>query len=106
MKWPWSKPEPPVRLEDYYKSHPELKLLVKSVLSLETKNATLVDQGRDQQGHIDLLEGNPSSTTGGKLTGDIYRLTGRADDMGGRLELLEVEQRIREGVNGRSATTG
>lgn len=106
MKWPWSRPEPPVRLEDYYESHPELRLFVKAVLSNQTKLAILTEQGREQQAHIDLLEGNPSSTTGGTLTSDIYRLTQRADDMGGRIELLEVEQRIREGVNGRSATTG
>ncbi len=79
MRWPWTaKPTVvPVRLEDYLDGYIELRTLVRNVLTLQDRLKDQETQSRDYAGRLDLLEGNPNSTTGGTLTTDIDLLKRR-----------------------------
>ena len=67
----------PARLEGYYESHPDLRLIVRTLLSLQADRSQHTTSIRDIRGEVDLLNGNPNSTNGGTLTADIHRLDRR-----------------------------
>ena len=92
--------EPATRLEDYYESHPELRLLVREVLLLQGDREGAVSEARRVDDRILMLEGNPDSITGGLLSNKIAALERDVTGLKKDAERAALLEEVREAVNG------
>ncbi len=90
----------PLRLEDYYESHPDLRLIVRMLLSLQATQEQHTRSIREIRGEVDLLNGNSNSTTGGTLTRDIGELDRRLVKVEAADTRATLLREAREAANG------
>ncbi len=100
MRFWRKKRDVPTRLEDYYESHPELRLLVREVLLLQGDREGAIHEARRVDDRILVLEGNPDSITGGLLSNKIValeRLVATLNQTAERARLLEEVRGVANG---------